>query len=245
MTKSEPNIDCPSHGEAYTTYICGHLASDPEQRWFCDYPSQNNPWPDAWCARCDQAFQKYGEWNDQNSDVLDAKLACHFCYEEQKGASVAPLMEPRRKSWKKFLQICVSELNEKQEVLNQQFGLAQHERWNWDQETGEIVFSNAGVPAVIAPFQFVGSVSTVSDTWLWSWANFHFEPHTTKELLQVREYGEAKDFANLTVPKWPAEEVDGWEMTAVAARMLGARGAYRTPGENGFTFMLLTDVRES
>lgn len=245
MTDPRQRIDCPSHGEAYATYICGHLAAEPNQRWYCDYPSKDNPWPDAWCTRCQRSFQTHGEWNDRNSDVLEIQLACHCCYEEQKGASVAPLMQARRNSWDRLLQTCVLELNEKQEALNREYDLFQHERWDWNQDTGEIVFSNAGVPAVTARFQFVGSVSTVSDTWLWSWSNFYFEPHTTSRLLKVREFGEAQDFANLTVPKWPATEEDGWAMTAVAASILGAPGAYRTPGENGYTFMLLTDIAES
>jgi hypothetical protein len=37
--------------------------------------------------------------------------------------------------------------------------------------------------------------------------------------------------------------VDGWEMTSVAAFLLKAKGAYRSPDERGFTFMILTDVR--
>ena len=59
----------------------------------------------------------------------------------------------------------------------------------------------------------------------------------------MRKFGETERLANLTVPLWPADEVDGWEMTAVAAKVVGAQGAYRTPKDNGFTFMLLMDVR--
>jgi hypothetical protein len=34
-----------------------------------------------------------------------------------------------------------------------------------------------------------------------------------------------------------------WQMTAVSAFLLKAKGAYRSPDERGFTFMILTDVR--
>jgi hypothetical protein len=238
-------IECPTHGEAYATYVCRHLASDPLQQWFCDYPSEENPWPDSWCSVCDQAFQQEGEWNEKNEQTLDVTLICHCCYEQFKGSSVAPLMEARCEAWEPFLSDAISELQAKQDYLTKAFGLSRHERWDWDQETGEIVFSNAHTPTVIARVQFVGSVSTVTDTWLWSWANPSFVPNVVKEMLTVRAFGEAEHFACLTVPKWPAEEADGWEMTAVAAKVLGAEGAYRTPGDSGFSFMLLKDIRRA
>ena len=245
MTDFEQKIECPTHGEAYPTYVCGHLANDPQQQWFCDYPSEKNPWPDAWCSACDQEFQKHGEWNEKNEQVLNVKLTCHCCYEKFKGSSVETLMEARSESWRPLLSNAVSELQEKQDSLDERFGLSSHERWDWDQETGEIVFTNAGMPAMIARIQFVGSISTVSDTWLWSWDNPSFNSDTVNELLTLRDFGEAEHFAKLTVPKWPAGEADGWEMTAVAAKVLNAQGAYRTPGETGFTYMLLDNVRRA
>jgi hypothetical protein len=245
MPDSEQKIECPTHGEAEPTYVCGHLANDPQQQWYCDYPSEENPWPDSWCSACDRAFQKEGEWNEKNEPGLDVTLMCHCCYEEFKGRTVAPLMEARSESWQPFLSDAVSELRTKQDLLNEEFGLSRHERWDWDQETGEIVFTNAGWPALIARIQFVGSVSKLSHTWLWSWANPSFEANTVKYVPTLRAFGEAEHFANLTVPKWPAEEVDGWEMTAVAAKVLDAEGAYRTPCDTGFTFMLLLDVRRA
>lgn len=35
-----------------------------------------------------------------------------------------------------------------------------------------------------------------------------------------------------------ADEVDGWEMTSISARLLEAQGAYRSPDEKGFLFLL-------
>jgi hypothetical protein len=96
---------------------------------------------------------------------------------------------------------------------------------------------------VTADIQFVGSISTVSDTWLWSWANDSVDPELAASMVTVRDYGNEHGFSQLTVKKWHAHEVDGWEMTAIAALLLKARGAYRSPAEDGFTFMVMTDVR--
>ena len=242
MPDSEDRIKCPTHGEANCTYVCSHLASDPRQRWYCNYPSNDDPYPDAWCSACEQAFQQQGEWNEANKQTSNVRVFCHYCYDQSKGSSVAPLMEARSASWQPLLSDAIPELQAKQDHLKEQYGFSEHERWDWDQEKSDIVFSNAGIPALIARIQFVGSISTVSDTWMWSWANSSLNSNIFRDLLTVTTYGETEDFANLTVPLWPAAEVDGWEMTAVAAKILNAQGAYRTPGETGFTFMLLDGV---
>ena len=62
-------------------------------------------------------------------------------------------------------------------------------------------------------------------------------------MLEVKRYGEAHGIEKLTTDTWAAEEVDGWEMTAIAAYVLQAQGAYRSPKSNGFTFMVFTGLR--
>jgi hypothetical protein len=60
---------------------------------------------------------------------------------------------------------------------------------------------------------------------------------------KVREYEEAHSLLKLASAYWSADEEDGWQMTAVSAYLLKAKGAYRSPDERGFTFMVMTDVR--
>lgn len=61
-------------------------------------------------------------------------------------------------------------------------------------------------------------------------------------MSRVREYGKQNGIDRLAKDYWPANEVDGWEMTSVAGFILGAKGAYRTPDENGFIYMVIMDV---
>ena len=99
------------------------------------------------------------------------------------------------------------------------------------------------MPRVVADVQFVGSVSTESDTWLWSWANPYLAEPLTRDVRDVRLLGETLGIAQLTTPKWPADPTDGWEMTSITAYVLRAKGVYRTPAENGYTYMVMTSVR--
>jgi hypothetical protein len=132
---------------------------------------------------------------------------------------------------------------ERQDELRRDFRLGTWQRYDWDQGTGQLTFSADGIVRVVADIQFVGTVSTVSSTWLWAWANPRLEPAVARDVAEVRRYGEEHDIAQLTTPKWAADENDGWEMTSISAYLLRARGLYRAPREGGFTYMVLTGIR--
>jgi hypothetical protein len=133
-------------------------------------------------------------------------------------------------------------LTARQDALTDEFGLSRYERWDWDADEGNIVFSNGGTPRVIARAQLVGSVSKKTGTWLWSWANGSIEKELCRDLEEVRKFGEQKGIWQLTTAKWEADEVDGWEMTSISAYVLQSKGAYRMPGEHLFTFAILDSV---
>ncbi len=126
--------------------------------------------------------------------------------------------------------------------LRERYGLSSYQRYDWDQDTGTIAFSNDGVTMLLANIHLVGSVSTRTRTWLWSWANESISCRVSDRILEVKRYGERHGIPQLTEPYWSAGESDGWEMTVVSAYLLKAQGTYRTPAEHGFTYMLLTDI---
>jgi len=245
MTAESEMLLCSTHGESHTAFVCQHLMENSAQPWCCDYPSEGNPWPDAWCGRCDVEFLKQGEWNEKNGGIANIKLLCSSCYERHKGESVACMDTAKGKEWKRFRSECCEELTKKNEHLWERLSIDSYQRWDWNQDSAEIVFSNDGVPGVTARIAFVGSFSKASDTWLWAWANFGLDESVRTRAIAVRDYGETKGFLPLTIPKWSAKQEDGWHMAAIAARILGAEGVYCTPGDSGFTFMVLLDARKT
>ncbi|MTW10880.1 hypothetical protein GM658_09710 [Pseudoduganella eburnea] len=116
-------------------------------------------------------------------------------------------------------------------------------RWNYYQESAQLVFSGGELPDLVADVEFVGTLSTSSNTWMWSWANFSLLEEVRSRIEAVRGFGEEHDYPHLTVPKWAADMQDGWHMTAIAADTLGALGAYRVPTDNGFIFMVILSAK--
>lgn len=146
-------------------------------------------------------------------------------------------------TFKPYLRKAHAELRRRQDKLREEYRLSAWERYDWHQETEELVFSQDGKAKVVAKVQFVGSVSQRSKTWRWAWANDTMLPGTKRDVLGVRALGQERGWHRLVTPQWAADEGDGWDMTAVAVYALGATGAYRSPDEDGFTFMAIMGMK--
>jgi hypothetical protein len=133
-------------------------------------------------------------------------------------------------------------LHQQQEQTWLAFGIDSYERYDYDQDTGTLVFSSNGIVRVISDFQAVGSISTRSTTWLWAWANESIIPGVRQAAERVRRFGEAEQISEVIEPYWPANEADGWAMTALTAYLTQAKGGYRCPDENGFLYIVFTSI---
>jgi hypothetical protein len=244
MTKDDNKTSCDTHGESYCAYICCHVAANPTQRWFCNLPSEADRWPNAWCEKCEAGLVAEGEWNDRSLAELAPKLICHNCYESMMAQSLDSMSEAKQAEWDGLVATCHQVVHEKQAALDKKYEISKHKRWDYDQATASLTFSNDGVAAVIADVEFIGSYSKSGKTWLWSWANFSLLPSVRTRIEAVAEYGEENGLLHLLVPIYPANEIDSWELAGVAVHLLGAQGVYRAPSENGCSFMAILNINK-
>jgi hypothetical protein len=136
----------------------------------------------------------------------------------------------------------VHELMRKNELCEKEFHVSSWPHWDYDLERGTLTFSENGVPKVLASIHVIGTTSVSGGTWMWSWANESLPPNVTKQVANVREFGLAENIPELTEAERPDDEYLGWGLTAVAAKLLGAKGAYRCPGENGFVYVVYSSI---
>ncbi|MEI8644367.1 hypothetical protein P4S60_01640 [Pseudoalteromonas sp. Hal040] len=241
MSDTDNKVTCKTHGEGNASFLCCHLINgkglgfnlgyDP------DYPDELCP--DAWCDRCEEVLDTEGEWNENSEAFADIKVLCEHCYEDI-----------RERNWvqnddiyHELVTDSFSFIEPKHNDFLDNFNVGNHERWDWHQETGKIIFSNKGVQEVEASIHFAGSFSTKSNTWMWAWANTSLEEKVKASSRVVRELGEELGLKQLVSGRWSATEVDGWEMTSVLAKALNAIGMYRTSTDNGFIYMVVTDAK--
>jgi hypothetical protein len=135
-------------------------------------------------------------------------------------------------------------LIEQQKIIEDAYGIHKFEDWFYDQESGILTFSNAETKDKILEINYeeVGSISKISETWLWSWANPNIEPKVKTDIELVKNYGKENNLELLTKSKWIADEYDAWEMTAISAYLMKAKGAYRFPLENTLSFVIYKEI---
>ena len=157
---------------------------------------------------------------------------------------LSPLLQQARNtdSYEKFLEAAMANFVPNATRLNEEYKLGSY-WWHLDQGTGKLTFSKDGVTKVVADAQIVGSYSTYSHTWMWSWANKSVDEGMKKDIWRVKEYGERNHYKELTIAKWECSEDYASTMTAATGYLLKAKGAYRGPIEDGYVYMLITDIR--
>ena len=232
-------INCGKHGNCNATFICNHLVNGKNLGFNCGYDEDNTDetHPDAWCDECDQIFEKEG-WTDKAAKFADIKVLCASCYEEIRLRN----WYDNEDKFDELIRESYSYMEDKQKDLMEKYKIGSYERWDWDQETGLLVFSHDGITRVEAKICFSGSLSTISNTWLWSWGNTSTKESMKSEARKVRDLGDDLNIMKLSCAKWKADEIDGWEMTIIMAKELKSIGVYRTPNEKGFSYMVISDA---
>jgi hypothetical protein len=114
-------------------------------------------------------------------------------------------------------------------------------RWDYAMEEATLTFSAAGVPKVVFRMQVVGS--TKGDSWEWSWGNPHIPEACKARMLEVKEFGAAKQWARLTSLFLTNDEYLGWECASVASHILNGIGAYRCPAEGDFVYLVVLSAK--
>ena len=74
-------VKCAQHGQGQGVIVCRHLLNGTRVGFFSDAPTPENPWPDAWCAQCDDYFKRVPDWEKEPDAYLRFGLVCHKCYE--------------------------------------------------------------------------------------------------------------------------------------------------------------------
>ena len=129
------------------------------------------------------------------------------------------------------------------EQNQKEFKLDTLTRFDWNQWRGELVFSSGNVPKVVARVQVAGTLSAKANTWFWAWANSGILDPVRQSAKKTREFGIERGFLRVMQPRWAAQDKDAWEMTAITTKVTDGKGAFRCPGQDGFTYLVITDIR--
>jgi uncharacterized protein DUF6882 len=131
----------------------------------------------------------------------------------------------------------------KQKQLNETYQLGSWHRYDYDAAAGVLTFSDKEAPRVIADMQIVGTIG--ERDWMWGWANSHWPAVSTESMRRVHAFGVEHGIDELTTEYLESDDLGGlgWMLTAIAARVLDAEGAYRAPSGTGALYMVLRSLK--
>ena len=139
------------------------------------------------------------------------------------------------------------QLMEKQDKMAEIYGTNTLPRYDYDVDAGTLTFSENGIVKVIADIQVVGTTS--DKDWLWGWANDWWPQQIVSDLEAVVGFGEQHGIMELTSGYVSDDDLNnlGWQLTAVAVRILDAVAAYRPPSSDrpGALFLLIKSIRHA
>ena len=251
MSDGRKRVECDRHGQTPAAFVCQHLLGGVACGYHGSDEDEADPWPDAWCDLCEATFQRDGEWTDANEPKIN--LLCTGCYEEarERNERLLPPLHPGQLAvteheLQALAQEAFSRCDLRQEQVKQLWpAFSEAERWFYDDESRTIrFFDDPAKVFLVADVTIVGSLSTRSNTWLWSWGNEQYGPRDIGHMGRLRVFGEVRGIERFHQPLWSAEEVDAWEVTQIAAELLGAEAIYRMPLDHLFVFLLLDNFRE-
>ena len=139
----------------------------------------------------------------------------------------------------------VHEFMEKNDTWDERFALDSCPRWDFDDKAGQLTFSKDGRALVVADVLIAGTVGKAGHQWEWAWGNANLPDSSRVPIQAVREFGEEKQWSKLTTLFLDSDEYLGWELTSIAAHILGAEAVYRfaysDPGN--FVYLIVMNTR--
>jgi hypothetical protein len=84
-------IQCATHGECETTFVCAHLLGETAGLGFNrDEPDTHHPFPDAWCDNCELIRAAHNGWDEEAEKLVKISLLCSGCYERARIRNTRP-----------------------------------------------------------------------------------------------------------------------------------------------------------
>lgn len=138
---------------------------------------------------------------------------------------------------KQFIEASMSGLQEQTAAHSATWHFGEEERWEANQDTGEIIFTFADGMTARAQLQIIGTYNTQDGTFLWGWDHPSVLEPLRRSAELAKAWGEANHVESFIKRKVKCSETEAWQFTAVAARLSGANGAYRGPAGATLVFM--------
>ena len=142
-----------------------------------------------------------------------------------------------------YIQQAIERLRTQTEAHWATWHLGEEENWAADQDSGRIEFAFVDGTVAEAEMQIIGTYNTLDGTFLWAWDHPSVQVPLRMHAKLAREFGEKHGLATYTERIIECTEDEAWELTAVAARLGNANGAYRGPAGTALVYITFGEIK--
>jgi hypothetical protein len=238
-------VVCGIHGKTPACFACRHVAIGIACGW-------HGGVDEGWCDYCEERVAKAGEWTKELA--ADLKVLCTHCFAEARennrrvpGALTGFNVRLAEDEQHQLFQAGLDHTNVLQARAQSRWDIGvggKARRWDFDEETRTVRFSDGGTPVVIADARMVGTYSTKDGSFQWAWVPYPANEPLIRDVVGMRAFGEIHGIERLTRPHWHGEIEDAWEVAALAAYLIDCDAVYRAPWDDDlYAFLLLNNFR--
>lgn len=142
-----------------------------------------------------------------------------------------------------YVDQCYEELELKQGQLFEKYYLGNYESYWFDQESASLQFKNAEKVELEFEVIPIGSWSSASKSWMWSWANQSLNEKLKAQTTKLKDLANFTGFDTFESATFDADEMMAHEITAMAVHHLEALGLYILPSKNLKIFLALIQLK--
>lgn len=140
-----------------------------------------------------------------------------------------------------FLSQALSQLQIQTAKNTKDWGLGSEAQWNLDMNASTLRFSFVDGRVLDAQVQVVGTYNTNNGTFLWGWDHPSVPLALRRAAQRVHDYGVEHGIERFTTRSIECTQDQAWELSAVAAKLNCASGAYRGYANGTWVYMTFDD----
>lgn len=139
-----------------------------------------------------------------------------------------------------FAKKSTEEFNAVQNEFRAKFKIDDYANWHYNQATELLTFST-GDDQINFKYLTIGTFSEETNTWMWAWKNSNSTEKNKRETIEIKEFGEEKQYQKLIEGHFESDQFDGWEFVAISRQILGGIGGYSVKSDHLQIYMLVLE----
>ena len=144
--------------------------------------------------------------------------------------------------FEKYMNLCFQEMGNRQNKLLEEYGLQNYKDFWYSQTSETLQFKTDGKVEIEFEVIQIGSWSSISNSWMWTWANESVTEKTRQKSAKIKELAKITGYDVFSLEAFEAKESSAHQLTAISAYYLNAIGYYIAPFDELKSFLALTNV---